>query len=212
MVEGDVFLLAVTGEGLVDVDFGSIGLGDGDGAIAGAGVDDDDFVCPADAFEGAGQVGFLVEGDHGYGQGGCGAGGVRRRWFGYGHAWFWPGGGLFDGELLLDEVFDEGDERGTVPGEDEVAGFFGPVELVAGGEGGDPDLADGGVGGDNELCAGFLKEDVDGSGLFFGLEAASFFGFEEGFHEGLKGAVGVCAESGFVEHTKPVYRLIRAEL
>lgn len=122
------------------------------------------------------------------------------------------GGGLFAGELLLDEVFDERDERGSVPGEDELAGFFGPVEFEAGGEGGDPDLTDGGVGGDNELCAGLIKENMDGAGLFFDLEAAGLFGFEEGFHEGLKGSVGVRAESGFVEHTKPVYRLMRGEL
>lgn len=123
-----------------------------------------------------------------------------------------PGVGLFAGELLLDEALDQGDERGSVLWQNEVAGFVGPVELEAGGEGGDPDLTNGRVGRDDELCAGFLKEDVDGSGLFFDLKTAVFFGLEEGFHEGFESAVRVIAECSFVEHTEPVYRLIPAGL
>lgn len=76
VIERDVFLLAVAGEWLVDVNLCAKGFRDGDGAVARAGIDDDEFVGPADTFQGAGKVSFLIESDHGHGERGA------RRWSG----------------------------------------------------------------------------------------------------------------------------------
>lgn len=115
-------------------------------------------------------------------------------------------------ELLLDQALDEGLKRHTIPGQDKVAGFVGPVEFEAGGEGGDPDLADRGVGRDDEFCAGFFKEDVEHAILFFDFESAVLFGSQKGLFQGFERPVGMIAESSFVEHTEPVYRWIPGEL
>jgi hypothetical protein len=68
LIDGGVFL---GGESLpwLAEDFG-VGEGgcDLDGAVGGAGVDDDELVSPADAGEGAAEVGLLVAGDDGYGE------------------------------------------------------------------------------------------------------------------------------------------------
>ena len=52
MVEGDVLLLAVATEGMV-TGFCAEGLADLDGAVARAGVDEDEFIGPADTLESA---------------------------------------------------------------------------------------------------------------------------------------------------------------
>ena len=52
-------------------DFGVEGGGDGEGAVGGAGVNDDDLVGELDAGESSGEVLLFVEGDDGYGQCWC---------------------------------------------------------------------------------------------------------------------------------------------
>ena len=64
-VEGDVFLFAVATEGMVG-GLCAKRLGDFESAVLRAGVDEDDFVGLAHALQGAGKVGLLVHGDHGY--------------------------------------------------------------------------------------------------------------------------------------------------
>lgn len=78
MSDGEVLL---RGEALPGVlqDGGAEGAGDVKGAVGGAGVDDDDLVCPADGIEGAGEILFFVAGDDGYGKQGHGLGRELRR-------------------------------------------------------------------------------------------------------------------------------------
>ena len=102
--------------------------------------------------------------------------------------------------MLLEEALGERLERLAGFGEDEGPGFGAPLELEAGGAGGDPDLADGGVGGEDELGRAVFEEDVEDAILLFGLEAAFFFGTDEGLLEGVEGFIGLVAEGGFVDH------------
>lgn len=62
--------ILLTGETLpgFEEEFGFEGGGDLEGAVGGAGVDDDDLVGELDAGEGPGQIGLFVERDDGYGQ------------------------------------------------------------------------------------------------------------------------------------------------
>jgi len=69
------------------------------------------------------------------------------------------------GVVLGDETVDERDEGFAGAGEDEVVISGVPVELEAGGEGGDPDLADWGVGGNDEAGAGRVEEDIESAVL-----------------------------------------------
>jgi hypothetical protein len=46
-----------------------------------------------------------------------------------------------------------------------------------------------------------FEEDVEHAVFFFSLEAAFFFGAEEGLLERFEGFVGLVAESGFVNHS-----------
>ena len=78
LINGGVFL---GGEALprLGVDGGVEGAGDLDGAVGGAGVDDDDLVGELDAGEGAPEIGLLVVRDDGNGEeGGGAAGGLGR--------------------------------------------------------------------------------------------------------------------------------------
>jgi len=65
--DGEVFLTSEALPGLEE-EFGFEGGSDFEGAVGGAGVDDDDLVGELDAGEGAGQIGLFVERDDGYGQ------------------------------------------------------------------------------------------------------------------------------------------------
>ncbi len=65
--DGGVLLSGEALPGLGE-DFGVEGGGDGEGAVGGAGVDDDDLVGELDAGQGSGEIQFFVEGDDGYGQ------------------------------------------------------------------------------------------------------------------------------------------------
>ena len=67
LLDREIFL---TGEALpgFEEEFGFVRGGDLEGAVGGAGVDDDDLVGELDAREGAGQIGLFVERNDGYGQ------------------------------------------------------------------------------------------------------------------------------------------------
>ena len=104
--------------------------------------------------------------------------------------------------MLAKQALDEGLEIFAGLGKGEGAGGFGPVELIAGGEGGDPDLADGSVGRDDELAGAVPEDDVHDAVVVLELEGTVgiVFGGDEGLLEGFEGVVGVAAEGGFVEH------------
>lgn len=104
------------------------------------------------------------------------------------------------GELLLKEALGEELECLAGFGEDEGFGFGAPLELEAGGEGGNPDLADGGLGGENELGGAILEENVEDAVLFLGFEPALFLGVDEGLLEIFQGGVGDAAKLGFINH------------
>ena len=177
-VDGGVHLGAVALPGL-GVDDAAEFAGDVEGAVSGAGVDEDEFVGPGDALKGAPEVGGFVAGEDGDGELGAGHG-------------FGSGGG----ELLLNEGVYEGDEGLAGLGEEELAVH--EVELEGGGEGGDPDLVDGGVGGDDELCGWLLKEDAEDAILLLDFEAAFLFGGEEVLLECFDGGVCGAAENEIV--------------
>jgi hypothetical protein len=103
--------------------------------------------------------------------------------------------------MFLEETLDECLEVFPGFGEGEGAGGFGPVELEAGGLGGDPDLADGSVGGDDELAGAVLEDDVHDAVVILKLEGAVVvLCGDERLLEGFEGSVGLAAEGGFVDH------------
>jgi len=87
-VESDVLLLTVAAKGVIR-GFGTEGLRNFQSAISGTGIYNNNFIGPANGFEGANEIRFLVHGDHGNGQslthrgqyiagsGGCGVSDVR---------------------------------------------------------------------------------------------------------------------------------------
>ena len=202
--EGEVLLLGEAGPGAVE-DSGVEAAGDVEGAVGGAGVDDDDLVGPGDAGEGAREVLFFVEGDDRDGQERHRGRSFLRRSFeelGEGDA------GVV--ELLAEQAFGEGAEVFAGFGEGEGVCGFVPLQFVGGGERGDPDLANGGVGGEDELGGAVVEEDVEDAVLLVGLKAAGFFGAEERLLEGFQGLVGFVAEGGLVDHAETSVTVARA--
>ncbi len=106
-------------------------------------------------------------------------------------------GGVF--QVFAEEALDKEPQVFAGFREDESFRGFGPIELEAGGLGGDPDLADGGVGGEDELSGSVFEEDVEDAVLLLGFEAAGLFGDDEGLLERGEGSVGFTAEGGFVD-------------
>jgi len=105
------------------------------------------------------------------------------------------------GEVFAEESLGEGFESFGGLGEGEGFGDFIPVELVAGGLGGDPDLADGSVGRDDEFAGAVLEDDVHDTVVVFEFEVSGVVaGSDEGLLEALEGGVGDAAEGGFVDH------------
>ena len=107
--------------------------------------------------------------------------------------------------MLTQEALEEWDQRFAGLRQDKVASGFGPVELVAGGLGGDPDLADWSVGRDDELAGAILEDDVHNAVIVFEFEVAGVvFGGNEGLLERFECGVGFASEAGFVEHRSSV--------
>jgi hypothetical protein len=103
--------------------------------------------------------------------------------------------------VLAEQALDEDLEVFAGFAESKGVDGFGPVELEAGGLGGDPDLANGGVGRDDELAGAVFEDDVHDAVVVFELEGAVVvLGGDEGLLERLEGYVGFAAEGGFVDH------------
>ena len=186
-------------------DSGVEAAGDLEGAVGGAGVYDEDLVGEGDAGEGAREVLFFVEGDDRDGQERHrGRSFLRRSFEGLGE------GDAGVVELLAEQAFGESAEVFAGFGEGEGVRGFVPLEFVGGGERGDPDLANGGVGGEDELGGTVFEENVEDAVLLVGLEAAGFFGAEEGLLERFEGLVGFVAEGGLVDHAETSVTVGRA--
>ena len=113
------------------------------------------------------------------------------------------------GEVFSEQTLGEGFEVFASFGEGEGVGGVGPLELEAGGDGGDPDLADGGVGGNDKLGGAVLEDDIHDAVVVFELEGAGgVLGGDESLLEGFEGVVGVAAEGGFVKHTVSLARAV----
>ena len=119
-------------------------------------------------------------------------------------------GGVF--EVFAEKTLDEDPQVFPGFGEDEGLRGLGPVELEAGGLGGDPDLADRGVGGEDELSGAVLEQDIEDAVLLLGFESSGLFGDDEGLLERGEGAVGFTAEGGFVDQGHRGSSLRQAEL
>jgi hypothetical protein len=103
--------------------------------------------------------------------------------------------------VLAEETLGEGFEVFARFGEGEGVGWFGPVEFVAGGLGGDPDLSNGSVGSDDEFAGAVLENDVHDTVVVFELEGTVVvLGRDEGLLEGFEGTVRFAAEGCFVDH------------
>ena len=101
--------------------------------------------------------------------------------------------------MLAEEALDERSEDFAGFGQNKGLVGFGPVELEAGGLGGDPDLSNGCVGCEDELSWTIFEEDIEYAILLFGLEAAVFLDEDQGLLEGGEGLVGFATEGGFVD-------------
>src|ERR1051326_1820438 len=107
--------------------------------------------------------------------------------------------------LLVDQSGDQGLEGLTGLGKDEVVLFRGPVQLEAGGEGGDPDLVDGGIGRNDELGGRIVKGDVDSAAGVLDFKIGILLSLDQRLLEGIQRAFGLLTRSevghgGIVKH------------
>ena len=105
-------------------------------------------------------------------------------------------------QMLFDEPVDEGIELLARTRENESSRGRVPIELEAGGQGGDPDLADRGVRSDDEFALRLLEEHIEHSVLFLDLKSgvSLFFSRDEVLLEGFERGFGHLAEFQFIHH------------
>ena len=73
-----------------------------------------------------------------------------------------------------------------------------PVQLEAGGKGGDPNLARRGVGRNHKFAWRLVEQDIEHAILFFHFKPTLFLGLDETLLKGLHRSIAVAAECSLV--------------